>query len=209
LQQQYGLVNGKDHGRIWRVTHARALTAPPADMSRLKPEQLAVEVGSPHFWRRQTARRLLVERQSKDVAPILTRAVREARAPAAVLGALETLDGLAALKAADIESALAHADPGGRRQALRFAERLLDGDAKLLDKVPAMAADKEPWGRLQLALSLGEGRHARALAALVQLARVNGDEPWMASAVLTAVPGRGGALLAELLRTPANLNKAE
>ena len=35
LQQQYGLVDGKDRGRIWRLTHADAPRAPAADMSRL------------------------------------------------------------------------------------------------------------------------------------------------------------------------------
>src|SRR5262249_5776242 len=42
-----------------------------------------------------------------------------------------------------------------------------------------------------------------------QLARRHGDEPWMVPAILTAVPGRGGALLGELLRSPTDLNKAE
>src|SRR5262249_35654426 len=57
--------------------------------------------------------------------------------------------------------------------------------------------------------SLGESRDARVLPALVQLARSHGDEPWMAPAILTAVPGRGGALLTDLLRSPAELGKAE
>ena len=41
LQQQYGLVDGKDRGRIWRLTHGDAPRAPAADMSRLGVEQLA------------------------------------------------------------------------------------------------------------------------------------------------------------------------
>src|SRR5262249_23013801 len=108
LQQQYGLVNGKDHGRIWRLTHDKALAAPSADMSGLGPEQLAGEVGSPHFWRRQTARGLLVERQAGGAAPALARGSRESAEPAAVLNALHTLDGLGMIRTADLESALAH-----------------------------------------------------------------------------------------------------
>ena len=65
------------------------------------------------------------------------------------------------------------------------------------------------WSACNCALSLGESGDARALSALVQLARSHGDEPWMAPAILTAVPGRGGALLTELLRSPAGLGKAE
>jgi putative heme-binding domain-containing protein len=79
----------------------------------------------------------------------------------------------------------------------------------MLDRVLAMSADKEPMVRLQLALSLGESSGPRVLPALVHLARSYGDEPWMALAILTAVPGRGGALLTELLRSREELGKAE
>jgi putative membrane-bound dehydrogenase-like protein len=208
LQQQYGLDHGKDHGRLWRLTHARAPAAPATDMSRLKPDELTREVGSPHFWRRETARRLLVERQVKEAAPLLARLAREAREPAAVLNALSTLDGLGALEAPHAEAALAHDDPAVRRQALRLLERWLD-EPGILDKVLGREADPEPLVRLQLALSLGESRQARAGEALVRIARTRGDEPWMAHAVLTSAAGRGGPLLAEMLRSPADLGKAE
>jgi putative membrane-bound dehydrogenase-like protein len=209
LQQQYGLVDGKDRGRIWRLTHVDARRAPAADMGRLGAEQLTAEVGSPHFWRRNTSRRLLVERQLKEAAPLLARLARESAEPAAVLNALHTLDGLGALGPTNVVSALGHPDPGVRRQAMNFAERWLDADPQMLDRVLARAADKEPMVRLQLALSLGESRDAGVLSALVHVARSHGDEPWMAPAILTAVPARGGALLTELLRSPAELGKAE
>ena len=209
LQQQYGLVAGHDRGRIWRLTHADAPRAPAADMSRLGAEQLAAEVGSPHFWRRNTARRLLVERQLVEAAPLLARLARESAEPVAVLNALHTLDGLGVLGPGDVDSALDQPDPSVRRQAMAFAERWLDADPRMLDRVLALAADREPMVRLQLALSLGESRDARALSALVQVARSHGDEPWMAPAILTAVPGRGGALLTELLHSPAGLGKAK
>src|SRR5262249_44199479 len=177
--------------------------------SRLGAEPLAAEVGSPHSWRRNTARRLLVERQLVEAASPLSRLARASAEPVAVLNALHTLDSLGALGPRDVESALDHPDPGVRRQAMAFAERWLDADPRLLDRVLARAADREPMVRLQLALSLGESRDARVLPALVQLARSHGDEPWMAPAILTAVPGRGGALLTEQLRSPAGLGKAE
>ena len=178
-------------------------------MSRLGAGQLAAEVGSPRFWRRETARRLLVERQLKEAAPLLARLAREPAEPVAVLNALHTLDGLGGLGPGDVESALGHPDPGVRRQALRFAERWLDADPRMLDRVLALAADTAPMVRLQLALSLGESGDARVLSSLVHLARSHGDDPWMVPAILTAVPGRGGALLTELLRSPAELGKAE
>src|SRR5262249_55284394 len=147
--------------------------------------------------------------QLVEAAPLLSRLARESAEPVAVLNVLHTLDGLGALGPRDIGPALDHPDPGVRRQAMAFAERWLDADPRMLDRVLALAADREPVARLQLAVSRGEGRDARALSALVQVARSHGDEPWMAPAILTAVPGRGGALLTELLRSPAGLGKAE
>jgi putative membrane-bound dehydrogenase-like protein len=209
LQQQYGLIAGKDHGRVWRLTHADTALAPSADMSRLGAEQLTAEVASPHFWRRTTARRLLVERQLVEAAPLLARLARESAEPVAVLNALHTLDGQGVLAPLDVVSALGHPDPGVQRQAMKFAERWLDADPRMLDRVLALAAAKEPMVRLQLALSLGESREERVLPALAQVARSHGDEPWMVPAILTAVPGRCAALLAELLRSPSELGKAE
>src|SRR5262249_19478574 len=73
LQQEYGLVAGKDRGRIWRLTHADTARARAADMSRLGAEQLTAEVGSRHFWRRTTARRLVIDRGLVAAAPLLPR----------------------------------------------------------------------------------------------------------------------------------------
>src|SRR5262249_32823508 len=122
---------------------------------------------------------------------------------------LHTLDGLGALGPPDVESAVEHSDASVRRQGVRFAERWLNSEPGMLDRILARASDKEPMVRLQLAPTLGESRDALVLSALAGLAGWHGGEPWMAPAILTAVPGRGGALLAELLRSPAELGKAE
>ena len=209
LQQQYGLVAGKDHGRVWRLTHVAVSVGPNGDMSQLSAEQLAAEVGSSHYWRRMTARRLLIERNQKNVAPILIKIIGESKSTATLLNALHTLHGLDALGSIEVMSALAHSDASVRRQALRFAECWLDGDPTVFTRVLALAADAEPLVRLQLALSLGETRDARALRVLADLCRNQGDEKWMTTAILSAVPARGGELLSELLRLPSKLGQAQ
>ena len=207
LQQQYGLVAGNDFGRLWRLTHETASRGPLADMSQLSPEQLAAEVGNSHYWRRTTARRLLIERRPNNIAPILVKMIAESSDPATTLNTMHTLHGLDALGSSEVMSALAHSDAGVRRQALRFAERWLDVDPTMLTQVLALATDAEPLVRLQLALSLGESRDARALAVLARLCQKNGAETWMTTAILSAVPARGGELLAELLRRPSDLGQ--
>jgi putative heme-binding domain-containing protein len=207
LQQQYGLVNGKNHGRIWRLTHADAKAGPPADMSGLLPEELAREVASGYSWRRQTARRLLVEGSKQDVAAPIARLVRE-HEPSAALNALQTLDGLGKLAVADVGTALSHADAAVRRESLRLSERWINDEPQLRKQVLSLLADKEPLVRLQLALTLGECHDAEVIATLAALARNHGAELWMSPAILTSAANRGGALLSELFQSPLELAQA-
>jgi len=230
LQQLYGLADGQNHGRIWRLTHDEKLATPPADLSQKSTAELAEEVASPHHWRRMTANRLLIERGDLAAAAPMVRIVSEASEPFAVIGALRTLDAIGELTPAPVAAALTHADPGVRRLAIRLAERWLDaadepatgasgepsGETEpaganvaqdvarireLFFRVPGgLSDDPEPMVRLQLALSLGESASPAALVALAHLGRAHGDEPWMSAAILTALPERAGEWMAEWLR---------
>ncbi len=214
LQQQYGVTNGKDHGRIWRLTADEASSAPSSDMSRLSIEELVREVGSDLFWRRETARRLLTERRLGDKARtgttvLLMLLAKRATEPASVINALHTLDALKTLQAKLLEESLQHNDSGVRRVALQLAERRFDAYPDLLHAALLLVDDIEPIVRLQLALSLGAAHDDRVLPVLAHLARQNAEDPWMTTAILSALDGRGGEMLSELLRQPPELEHAE
>ncbi len=208
LQQQYGLMAGSDRGRVWRLTHEDARLVSPINLSELAPEMLAREIVQSNYWRRSTARRILVERRDATIAPMIKRWVSETSETTAALNALYTLDGLDALEPSEVLQALGHPDPGVRRQGLKFAERWIT-KPDIIAKVLSLASDSEPLVRLQLALTLGESRDNRVLSALSQLARKDGHEPWVRVAILSSVPGRAGDLLAQLLHTPGELAGAE
>jgi putative membrane-bound dehydrogenase-like protein len=208
LQQQYGLYQGHDHGRVYRLTHRDAPKAPAADMSQLDAPTLARECGSPLFWRRQTAQRLLVERGDKSAASALRALLAEqATEPSAMITALRTLDQLSALTPHDLERFFSHAAAAVRIQTLQLAEQWLAGDQgrSLLDEIlAAVARETNARVQIQFALSLGQTRDPRAFAALARFARERGDVRWMDTAVLSSVGGREGDLLAELLRALGN-----
>jgi len=207
LQQQYGVTNGKDRGRIWRIVPTEPQRIPSFDMSKLNVDALAREVASPLFWRRQTARRLLIERQSSEVAPALAESASTANEPAAVINALHTLDGFGKLPPELLEKSLKNSDSGVRRQGLRLAESRLDGHPALLGAALQLADEPDSLVRLQLALSLGASRDGRVMPVLARLARQDSSEPWMATAILTALNERGGQMLAELAREPEDMPK--
>ena len=201
LQQQYGLKDGENHGRLWRLVHEKMPEDQSLDMAQLGSLELAREVGSQRFWRRQTARRLLVERGSIDKAALdtLVKWVREPQDKSGAINALYTLDGLGQLTAEMVSSALDSSEPGVRRHALRLAEKRFALSESLLKVVVEMADDKSAMVRLQLALSLGESTDPRATTALAHLVIRYGDDDWLADAILSSLGGRAGQMLLVLL----------
>ncbi len=68
LQQQYGVINGHDRGRLWLLVPEKETKPKSMNMSALDDAALVKELGSEWLWRRQTAQRLLRER-GKPVSP--------------------------------------------------------------------------------------------------------------------------------------------
>ncbi|MBC8242796.1 MAG: c-type cytochrome [Verrucomicrobia bacterium] len=204
LQQLYGLDDGRDHGRVWRLVHDIMPEPQSPNLAKLDNAALAREVDSPRFWRRQTARRLLLERGAQQ-----TKIALSPDDTSAAVNALYTLDGLARLGNDRLAAALGHAEPGVRRHALRLTERRFGESKQLLAGALRLADDASPIVRLQLALSLGESDDARSLRTLADLAKRHGGDMWVDGAILSSLGNRAGAMLEALLSdTPGALGQA-
>jgi putative membrane-bound dehydrogenase-like protein len=208
LQQQYGVYNGHDRGRIYRIVHRDTPRPPDSNMSAFDAKALARECASPLFWRRQSAQRLLVERNEAIAAPALRELLAASGAEASTLiTALHTLDQLSALVPADVQPFIRHMEAAVRIHALQLAERWLatpNGTDLLNATLAAFAVERNPRVQIQFALSLGESRDTRAFRALAQLVRERSDVRWMDAAVLSGLNGRATEMLSELLREPGN-----
>lgn len=206
LQQQYGLYAGHDRGRIYRLTHAQMPAAPSSDLSKLDAKSLAGETASPLLWRRQTAQRLLVERNEKSAAPQLRKVLAKPTSESvALITALRTLGQFGALTPDDLRPFVSHSTESVRVHALQLADRrfgLPNAKALLDATLAAAAAEQSPRAQIQFALSLGESRDPRAFAMLARYARERLGVRWMDSAILSSLHQRGGEMLAELLREP-------
>jgi putative membrane-bound dehydrogenase-like protein len=204
LQQQYGVYQGHDRGRIYRLVHRDAPKAAAADMSRLEAEALARECASPVLWRRQTAQRLLAERGDQSAVPVLRSILADRNAePMGIITVLRTLDQLGALGSKDVAPFLVHAEPAVRIHGLQIADRWLGTDVALVERA-IEAAGRESNARvlIQFALSLGETRDPRAFDLLARFARERLAIRWMDAAILSSMSGREVDLLGELLRVP-------
>ena len=208
LQQQYELDHGKDRGRIWKIVPEQPLPVASADMSGLSTDALVKELASERFWRRQTARRLLVERKATAAAPAIAKLVTPSAPRPAVVNALHTLAALDVSDPAVIRTALSHPDAAVRIHAVAVAEPLLMSDRSLCDAVLALADDPDADVVRRVALALGAANDPRSLAALAGIARRSGDVPWMDAAVMSSLAGRAGQMLGLLLASPDTIGQA-
>ena len=178
MQQKYGLNNGVNRGRIWRISPVTAkplTTLPAVDMTKAN---LDTELSSPYYWHRQTADRLLYEKQGINAPALAKRRLKVAQLNAGT-------------------------PPTVFVQTLRSQDTLLLKDVPLARKLAQLNRQlTNERMLLQLALSLGYSQDAEVFAALTNMARQHARIRWMPDAIMTGVNQRAGAMLTALLTQP-------
>ena len=218
---------GAAHGRIWRIRHRDAgdpvkpIIEQPSDLSS---KQLVRLLDSGNAWRRDTAQRLLVERKAIGVRDALLSLAAKGRTPQSRLGALWTLDGLDALDAKTLQTAMTDPAPQVRRQAVRLAASTLaastlaaarlagaPADAPVLrSALLAAAADDDSAVRFEVALAIGalDGSGEDVLAkdaAVARLAAFGRDSIWDALALQLALGPRAWPFLTSQIQAHPEL----
>jgi len=199
VKRRLDLTSGKDRGRIWRVTREGAPVYRKPHLGKATTAELVEALKSPEAWWRETASRLLFQRQDRSAAaPGLIELAAKGERAATRAAALWALEGLGALTLETIEQALGDGSPDVREQGVRLAE----GRPKLLPALLRLVEDAHPRVRFQLALSLGEFDGPGVEEALVRLAARDGGDAWVRSALLSSTaspPGRALGTLRKLL----------
>jgi len=202
---------GEEHGRIWRV-HSKGTRATKVEqLSRASNFELVKVLESDNGWTRDTAHRLLVERDARDVAAALEKIARKGSKPQSRLHAFSLLPQLN-------DAGLRDQHPAIRAHAIRLLEsnatKMIkqDSSVAVLKRLAAMAGDPDPRVRLQLACSLGAFREDELkLDALAQIAGHEGLDEWQSLAILGSVGPRPWLLidrLAGTLREPRDAQLA-
>ena len=116
------LQRGRDAGRLYRLAPPgfKARTTPK--LSRATTAKLVALLAHPNAWHRDTAHRLLFERQDQSAVPVLREMLSKHAEARARLHALWSLVGLAALAAEDLGAALLDHDEHVRVAAVQLAE---------------------------------------------------------------------------------------
>jgi len=204
LKTRPDLLLGTDRGRVYRVvnrTAARPKEPVPA-LHETRTAELVAFLEHPNVWQRETAFRLLLERQDREIAPALEALLERAASPQALCLALWALFDLKSLHAVDLNKpASTWTDPDLLEQCL-ILESLLRSDEPKDTVVPMIVAirdlKKTPRLIFQILLSLPEAEFEMT----ARLLRNQLSDPWLTTAALLSsgdrVVGVAGKVIASL-----------
>lgn len=200
IREQLDLRSGADRGRIYRLAPPNFQMPKPPRLGKASTAELVATLENPNSWWRETAQRLIFERQDKSAIEPLRKLVRQSENPLARLHALWCLQGLNALGDDEITLALSDKSAGLRENAVKLAESRLAKSPELFNKVLALADDPEIRVRFQTAFSLGETNNAKVARALLSIAKRDPENPWIRTAVLSGPPDNCVWLVSMILR---------
>jgi putative heme-binding domain-containing protein len=198
LQKRPNMRAGIDKGRIYRVVPKNFKWQAMPKFSQTSSESLVGELAGPNAWRRETAARLLLERQDKSVAQRLKEMAVRGGSIAGRIRAIWSMEGLGV---------------GDEELLLKLCD---DSDARIVEQA-VIAADSHvavsPKLRARIAQLATDSSDARVrfnalfvAMPLPQAPKFHIDE-WEMDAMLVAAGSRGGTVLAEMLEHPIALEK--
>ncbi len=200
IKKHLDLNSGNDRGRIYRIVPDGFKQPKPPRLGGATTAELVKTLEHANGWHRDTAARLLYERQDKNAAHALRKLLAQSRNPLGRLHALHALDGLGALTEVLVLKAFDDADAVVREHAIRLSEKFLQPapSGKIWTKLRALTADPSERVRYQLAFTLGETAHPERASALAEIARRNFQSEWVRAAVLSSTTEGASALFREL-----------
>lgn len=189
---------GVDKGRIWRIAPKDFKQPKPPKLSSASTGDLVKLLEHPNGWMRDTASRLLYQRQDKEAVEPLRALLKESKSP---LGRLHAIYGLfrmgeaGGLGATDLLRLLQDPEPNLRCHALRILERknIVPADPELIH----LSKDPDIRVRCQLAWSLRAAETEAVGLLLQEIIKRDSADPWSRLAV--AYSGTGNSNARQLL----------
>ncbi|MDG1897533.1 MAG: HEAT repeat domain-containing protein [Fuerstiella sp.] len=201
--------SGNDRGRIYRIlSTSRSPGRKSPQLHHATTSDLVALLDHSNGWHRDTASRLLYQRQDRTAIPSLLSMASEAVSAEGRATSLHVLHGLKALQETSVLAALDDPSADVRVQALRLAENFVAVSPAIRDRMTQMVGDAEETVRYQLAFSLGAFHGPSSIRALSQLAQTDGADKWMRLAILSST-GEGADSLFSLLSARKDIRSAK
>ena len=203
--------SGQDRGRIYRIVYRGWERGQAESLAGKTADELADALEHPNGWHRETAHRLLFERQHREISGRLKALAASSPSPSARLHALWLLDGLELLDAATLIKALDDAHAAVRENALRLAEPRLPESRAIQARVLSRAEDPDAAVRFRAALALAAHESISKTSVLARAIKLDPDDAWLRAAAFSATSGDSMALFEDLvgdrdyMESPASL----
>ena len=181
IKEQLDLNSGNDRGRIYRIAPEKFERRKLTPLGKASTTELVATLEHANGWHRDTAARLLYERQDPVAVPLIEKLFMTSQKPLARLHAFH------ALANPPIANALSDPDPRIREHASR--------KARTIDELLLLAGDRSPRVRYQAAFALGEFHQQRKTVALAAIVRADPSDPWVRAAVLSSLTDEAPDLL--------------
>jgi len=203
IKKHLDLNSGNDRGRIYRIVPDTFKQSKLPHLSAATTKELVALLGHPNGWHRDTAARLLCERQDKSAAPLLEQLLKHSRSQLARMHALYALDGLGASTPALLVKALSDESAVVREHAVRLAEMIApragSSAQQLGKKLATLSSDPDIRVRYQLAFSLGDFHDEEKIEALTEIIRRDAGDRWVRAAVLNSLRDGAGKVFHQLM----------
>ncbi|MFN3189927.1 MAG: PVC-type heme-binding CxxCH protein [Aureliella sp.] len=163
IKKHLDLTAGRNRGRIYRISATGEPVRKITDLASLESDGLVALLEHDNAWHRETAARLIFERQDSSCIAGLRKLCRESRSPLGRMHAMYALDGLGAfeidqpnesdLRDGLLVDALSDEHPQVRRHAVRLID-LHGYAADFQDQLLELASDRSHEVRLQIAYAM-------------------------------------------------------
>lgn len=202
IKQHLDLTSGRDRGRLYRVVPQGYQHRPTANLAGMSSSELVELLGHPNSWHRETAHRLLYERQDKSIINQLVDLVKESTSPLGKAHGLYVLRGLNGLTREVVVVGLNDPEPMVRVHALRMAEAFANRP-EIRIAVSKLVATSSLDLNYQLAFTLGAFPPNFRNPLLAKVLASHPQDPWIRFAVLTSLPD-GAATVLKLVIEQSN-----
>ena len=204
LKSNLDLNAGNDRGRLWRLVPDGVKPRPLPKLGALSTAELVALLTHPNGWHRDTAARLLHQRQDKSASALLRDLAQKGATPLGRLTALRVLGPIRGFNDDVLMKALADADASVRVQAVRSTVERQQGQSPshaLGAALSRLADDPSPFVRYEFAWALGGLALPDKTELLLKLARRDAGEMWPRTALLASAGEQAGELFRASIRS--------
>jgi putative heme-binding domain-containing protein len=196
------LPRGHTRGRIYRIVKAGTKLEKLPSLSNASNQVLIDTLGHENGWHRETAARLLVERNDYRTLPLLEDSLDSPASNVARIRAMYVMRNIGGREWPTVSSlmrVLTDPDAEVRRHAVRIAEPLTQRSKRLREAVHKLAVtERDSEVLIQVALTLGQWQGSSRNRAIAVILRQQAHQPWLRLAAMSSLRYGAGDVFALL-----------